>query len=207
MNNKKLGKWKLPTDFNIGKLKKDQLLILLLAGILLLVIAVPTGKKGKEDDGGKVSASYTSDASSDNVSESDYVAYLENHLEQTLSQMEGAGDVEVMITLAASSEKIVEKDREDESEDLTESDSAGGTRSTQNMTQKETTVYNNDGNDRQTPYISKEITPKVEGVVVLASGGDRAVVVRNITEAVQALFGIDTHKIRIIKKNQNMGEE
>lgn len=207
MNNKKLGKWKLPMDFNIGKLKKDQLLILLLAGILLLVIAVPTGKKGKEDDGGKVSASYISDASSDSVSESDYVAYLENHLEQTLSQMEGAGDVEVMITLAASSEKIVEKDREDESEDLTESDSTGGTRSTQNMTRKETTVYNNDGNDRQTPYISKEITPKVEGVVVLASGGDRAVVVRNITEAVQALFGIDTHKIRIIKKNQNMGEE
>ena len=31
---------------------------------------------------------------------------------------------------------------------------------------------------------------------------DDAVVVKNITEAVQALFEIDTHKIRIMKKNQ-----
>ena len=49
--------------------------------------------------------------------------------------------------------------------------------------------------------MSKEITPQVEGVVVLAQGGDDPVVVQNITEAVQALFGIDTHKIRIMKKN------
>ena len=39
----------------------------------------------------------------------------------------------------------------------------------------------------------------MEGVVVIAPGGDNAVVVKNITEAVQALFGIDTHKIRIVK--------
>ncbi|MGN0422485.1 MAG: stage III sporulation protein AG, partial [Lachnospiraceae bacterium] len=40
-----------------------------------------------------------------------------------------------------------------------------------------------------------------EGVVVLAEGGDNAVVKQNITEAVQALFGIDTHKIRVMKKS------
>ena len=39
-------------------------------------------------------------------------------------------------------------------------------------------------------------------MVVLASGGDNAVIKQKITEAVQALFGIDTHKIRIMKKNQ-----
>ena len=32
---------------------------------------------------------------------------------------------------------------------------------------------------------------------------DDAVVVKNITEAVQALFEIDTHKIRIMKKQTN----
>ncbi len=48
--------------------------------------------------------------------------------------------------------------------------------------------------------MSKELTPRVEGVVVVAGGGDDAVVVKNITESVQALFGIDTHKIRIVKK-------
>ena len=40
-------------------------------------------------------------------------------------------------------------------------------------------------------------------MIVIAPGGDDAVVVKNITEAVQALFEIDTHKIRIMKKQMN----
>ena len=51
------------------------------------------------------------------------------------------------------------------------------------------------------PYISKELSPQIEGVVVIAEGGADSVVRQNITEAVQALFGIDTHKIRIMKKS------
>ena len=96
---------------------------------------------------------------------------------------------------------IVEKDVEAQSETVTESDSQGGTRTTQNSSHGESTVYDGDGSQGQAPYISKELSPQVEGVVVIASGGDNAVVKQNITEAVQALFGIDTHKIRIMKKN------
>ena len=90
---------------------------------------------------------------------------------------------------------------EAQSETVTESDSQGGTRTTQNSSHGEATVYDGDGSQEQAPYISKELSPQVEGVVVIASGGDNAVVKQNITEAVQALFGIDTHKIRIMKKN------
>lgn len=43
---------------------------------------------------------------------------------------------------------------------------------------------------------------KVEGVAIVAEGGDNAVVVRNITEVVQALFNVDSHKIKVIKGNQ-----
>ena len=42
----------------------------------------------------------------------------------------------------------------------------------------------------------------VEGVAIVAEGGDNAVVVRNITEVVQALFNVDSHKIKVIKGNQ-----
>ena len=42
----------------------------------------------------------------------------------------------------------------------------------------------------------------VQGVAVVAEGGDNAVVVRNITEVVQALFDVDSHKIKVIKGNQ-----
>lgn len=47
-------------------------------------------------------------------------------------------------------------------------------------------------------YEDREI---VEGVVVLADGADNAVVVRNITEVVQALFDVDSHKIKVIERN------
>ena len=43
---------------------------------------------------------------------------------------------------------------------------------------------------------------KVQGVAIVAEGGDNAIVVRNITEVVQALFNVDSHKIKVIKGNQ-----
>lgn len=43
----------------------------------------------------------------------------------------------------------------------------------------------------------------VEGIVVLAEGGKNAVVVRNITDVVQALFDVDSHNIKVIERNQN----
>ena len=42
----------------------------------------------------------------------------------------------------------------------------------------------------------------VEGIAVVAQGGDNAVIVCNITEVVQALFDVDSHKIKVIKGNQ-----
>ena len=54
---------------------------------------------------------------------------------------------------------------------------------------------------KRQPYVSKELTPEVEGVVVVADGGDNAVTVQNISEAVQALFGVEAHKIKIMKRH------
>ena len=186
-----------PKNFSLKKLKKDQILILLLAGILLLVISLPVDKKETVRDertGIKRSAEdtgYDQDA---------YLYSLEQRLEQTLSQMAGVGDVTVMVTLKSSAEKVVEKDLEAAKEAVTESDSQGGARSTQNDSRAETTVYA-DGGAQGEPYVSKELCPQIEGVVVIAGGGEDSVVKQNITEAVQALFGIDTHKIRIMKKS------
>lgn len=107
-----------------------------------------------------------------------------------------------MVTLEASSERVIEKDVSSESESVQETDSQGGSRSTINSSSSQSTVYEGDGGGTSgTPYITKELTPVVEGVVVIAQGGDDAVAVQNITEAVQALFEIDTHKIKVMKSN------
>ena len=192
--------------------RKDRLLIAFLFGVLLLVIAIPVerGRKGAETGADEGWREGEDSGSGENITEQEYAARMERQLEEVLAQMKGAGDVTVMITLKESAEKIVEKDVEGTDESVSEEDSQGGMRETKNSSRGESTVYcgeasgsfggSGGGQKGQAPYVSKEVAPRVEGVVVVAEGGDDAVAVQNITESVQALFGIDTHKIRIVKK-------
>lgn len=192
------------------RIKKDQIVILFLLGVLLLVIALPDGNREQENEM-DVQTGDENVIASGSQSEEEYASYMEKNLERILAQMKGVGEVTVMITLKESAEKVVEKDVSTTSDTVDEEDSQGGVRKTENDSRGETTVYFGDGGSGglrgssyegagQNPYVSKELTPRVEGVVVVAGGGDDAVVVKNITESVQALFGIDTHKIRIVKK-------
>ena len=187
-----------------GKVKKDQLLIVFLVGILLLVISIPAGTKKDSNTGTKKTLANSSKSSVGTTKQSEYTAYMEERLERILSQIDGAGQVQVMITWKSDGEKVVEKDRKSNEENVSEQDSQGGSRTTSSHDTQETTVYNSGSSTSgvQEPYVSKELSPQAQGVIVIAPGGDDAVVVKNITEAVQALFEIDTHKIRILKKNQ-----
>ncbi|OUQ52666.1 stage III sporulation protein AG [Lachnoclostridium sp. An118] len=185
-------------------LRKDRLLILLLAGVLLLVITLPVSDRGGEEDS---SLSQGGQAAGTGLTEGeDYAQYMERKLEEALSEVYGVGKVKVMVTLRSTSEKVVEKDEEQESETVTEQDSQGGTRTTSRSSSSGTTVYGESDSSAsagQEPYVTKELTPSVEGVVVIAQGGDQPVTVQNITEAVQALFNVDTHKIKVMKLNEN----
>ena len=207
MEDRVTGSWKdrikLPKNFSLKNLRKDQLLILLLVGILLLVIAVPVPKGNDQATKTGTSAGTGQSQTGDSDMDLEYIDYLEKHLAENLSQINGAGKVSVMITLKSSTEKIIEKDNSQQTETVTESDSQGGTRTTSNLSHDESTIYEDYSDSSKSPYVSKTITPQVEGVVVIASGGDNAVVKENITEAVRALFDIDTHKIRIMKRSDS----
>ena len=63
----------------------------------------------------------------------------------------------------------------------------------------EETIFEKDAKGNQTPWIAQEKYPKVSGVLVIAQGGDSPVVVQNIQEAVQALFQLEAHKIKVMK--------
>lgn len=155
--------------------KRRQLLIILLVGVLLVVIAIPTEKKKEEPDRYEAPQE---------INDTVYEKRMEKKLEQTLTQVAGVGDVKVMLTLKGTSEKVVEKDRERDEERT-----------------REETVYHGETASSRTPFVNKELRPEVEGVVVIAEGGDNALVIQNIMEAVQALFPVDTHKIKVMKMN------
>lgn len=179
--------------------KKNQLLLLLLAGILLLVIAFPVPEQSGSNPEEHREDAETSQSSV--VRENgDYERYLEEKTARVLEDVEGVGEVTVMITLKSDGQKIIEKDQSSSSQSTDEEDSGGGTRSVENQSSDKTSIYEQAADGTSTPYVSKELAPEVEGVVVIADGGDNAVVAQNITEAVQALFGVEAHKIKIMKR-------
>ena len=161
--------------------RKENLVVLVLTGILLSVIALPVREKDsadiretdevvKTDEGiaeGKV-AIYTTDPL-------DYISRMERNLETLLAEIEGAGKVRVMITVQESETLVVEKDQSGESEK---------------------TIYE-DNSGSSIPYVVKTIYPKIEGVVVIAEGANTGKVKQHITEAIQALFDISVHKIKV----------
>ncbi len=72
----------------LGKLKKDQILILLLAGILLLVIAIPTENRKGKPAGGR------NRGRRENGREyfaRDYARYMEEHLVRCCHRWQGSG--------------------------------------------------------------------------------------------------------------------
>lgn len=194
---------------------KNQLLLVFLCGLLLLVIVWPVsdpqeeGTPGifdgiqAENTGDGNAAAKTQESQSPGLytdSMESYEEYLEKRLANALEYVEGVGRAEVVITLKSSGQKIVEKDQASSSQASSEEDQNGGVRETQNRTSDKTSVYTQGSDGSQTPYISKEMTPEIEGVLVIADGGDNAVAVQNITEAIQALFGVEAHKIKIMKR-------
>lgn len=177
-------KWK-KLDFK----DKNTWLVFGLLGVLLLVIAMPTEQaddKGPET----VQAQPPVENMTESGQESDPTAALEKRLEETLSLIDGAGRVCVMITLKDTGEKVVEKDVTRRSD----TDSGGS----QNTDQSQSSVYERDGSV-ETPYISNELTPQVEGVLVVAQGGGNSMVKQNILQSVMALFPLEAHKITIVK--------
>ncbi len=191
--------------------QRDNLIVILLAGVLLLVIAMPTGKAGtgqktEDSDTGQTSSEATGNGQGSNLSLqknsaqslSEYRAALEQHLSSLLGKMEDAGRVEVMITFAASSELVVEKDRPITRANTTEEDGAGGTRNIYEIDSGEATVYE-EADGGKIPYVVKTLMPKVEGVLVAAQGAGKGQVSKNITEAVAALFDLESHKIKVVR--------
>lgn len=188
-------------------LRRDNLLVLLLAGVLLVVIALPTKKSGQEQQADALqglsdspggSSAYSPEPQGGSFTDTEeYAAYLEERLENTLSQISGVGTVQVMITLRATQELVLEKDHQTQSSSTSEEDSQGGSRSINQINRSENTVYHSSGSNE--PYVVKTLLPQVEGVVVVAEGAGTGNINRNITDVVQALFNVEAHKVKVVK--------
>lgn len=208
---------------------KNNLLIIVLLGVLLMVIAIPVdtaGTGGKSASGRNDNSSYQTKntgtgyqaggtaaytAAGDGTAGYDetagigyvweqeqYINEMEAKAESLLSGVNGAGQVKVMITLRASSEQVVEKDMPVTRSQTSEQDSQGGSRMVSEFATEDATVYRK-GNGYEEPYVVKTLSPSVEGVVVVAEGAGNGEVSKNLSEAVQILFGVEAHRVKVLK--------
>lgn len=163
-----LRKWK-------GALGNYQAVLLVIAvGALLLLL--PTG-------GGQ-----TSSTSPEQPAAAEAVFDLEEfeaRLERTLSQIQGAGEVQVVLTLDSSSRQILAQDVERESD--------GGSRST--------VVTVGGGSGGQDVVALQTVAPRFRGALVVCPGAGQAQTRLCLMEAVSALTGLSSNRISICEGN------
>ncbi len=192
--------------------RRDNLIVLVLAGILLFVIALPVKESGGEKDRTAAKEGATAENAPKGAEgadaygqtpqpagvEEEYAAYLERRLTEALSRMADVGEVKVMITLKVSRELVLEKDESARRSATEESDAQGGSRTVNETSSEKSTVYSSDGADSE-PYVVKTYVPRIEGVLVVAEGAGTGTVNRTIVEIAGALFGVDAHKVIVVK--------
>lgn len=212
-------KFKLPKG-------KDRWLFLLSAGVILCILAFPMGEgravaqkvqtepsglsletaSAREEAGGKERPEWN--GQEERMSGS-YEARLEGRVKDILKEVEGVGEVDVMIVLKSSGEKVIQVDDKKENSVTEEQDINGGTRKIQSQEAEHTTVLVTGGSGSlegsgslggTAPIVKKELYPELSGIVITADGGGNPAVQAEISAAMEALFGLPAHKIKVLKR-------
>ena len=149
---------------------KYPLLVLLLGAGLLLLPRAGGSQPAAEPE---TAAAAAAEAEPEN---------LEAKLEKLLSQMEGAGAVQVVLTLEKSASYTYQTDRE-----------------TRDGEERRETVLVSDGAGGEAPVTQETAYPVYQGAVVACQGADSAQVRLDIVRAVASLTGLSSDRITVIK--------
>ncbi|MDD5016943.1 MAG: stage III sporulation protein AG [Eubacteriales bacterium] len=124
---------------------------------------------------------------------------IEAKLKQTLSRIEGAGRVEVMITYESSSEIVPAISVDKQTSTTTDTDDGGSSTTNSENTQSEIVTMNT--GDGSAALVLREESPVVKGVIVVAEGADDIGVKLNLLNAVQTILNISPDQVDVYKMN------
>lgn len=133
-----------------------------------------------------------------------YEEQLEKRLKAVFETVEGAGRVSVMLTLSNGKEIVIAEDTVSQRTDNRETDGAGGEREQHSVSVNGTKIIvQGEGGERR-PIVLKEIEPRVEGVIIVAQGGDNVFVVDALIRATQTVLGVEPHKVQVLKMRDDV---
>lgn len=160
--------------------KKNKIILLIGALALVFLLVSEIGGETEEVSVTRDSASYSAE----------YTKKIERQLEDILSEINGAGRVQVMVTLDTCYENVYAKGYSAKTE---ENDVE-----TQNETEEEYIIVKKGSNNEEC-LVVKVYEPQIKGVAVVAEGADNIQVKKAITETVCALFDISSAKVSVEK--------
>lgn len=111
------------------------------------------------------------------ISAEEYTEHLEHSLTQLISSIDGAGEVQVAVTLESSTQTVYAlNQKEEETEHIILNQAQG-----------------------QNALIEMVWEPEIRGVAIVCKGADNIKVCSQITETVSVLTGVSTNRISIAK--------
>lgn len=204
--------WKNRTLRSMLKGNREKVIFLFCSGLLLFAISLSSGKAADpgwragtaevladvSGDGGSAAAEDAGAEAAAKAESSSYEEQLEQRIREILKSVDGVGEVDVMVVLKSSEERIWHVDKSSTSSVTEESGAdSGSSRVIREENQSESTVL--DGKS-QLPVMEKEVRPEISGVVISADGGGSAVIRAEIAEAMEALLGLPANKIKVMKR-------
>lgn len=176
--------------------KKVENLIFLLIILIITIVAINFIWKDNKQESKQITTNKEL-ANEENITNND--EDLEKKLEKILSNINGVGNVSVMLTYTESTQIIPVYNKTEKTSNTNESDSGGGTRQVEESDVTQEVVYQ-DKNGKNNIITQKTISPKIEGAIITADGANNSNIKTNIIQAVEAATGLATHKIQVFEK-------
>ncbi len=170
--------------------KKGQYLLIILVclGLLALIWPVTDSPSNSRTQSAEEGAADNYGGSSSNISQ---------EVESILAKIEGAGEVDVSITLASSGIKTYAANTRNESRESDESDRQGGSKNS-----VEQTITQDIAVSSGSPLLIEEKNPEIMGVLVVADGARSPELREKLTYATATLLNIAVHKVQVMPRKE-----
>lgn len=184
---------------NWDKLRKNTIVWLLLAGIVILFCTTWYDTFTPQVDNLSEKTRENQVSNTLNLAKEEEEKKLENELVAILSQVEGVGKIMVKVNLESGKQYQYAYNQNKEKNIVEEKDQQGGSRITTGVKEGEEMVIVQDNQTgSQKPVILKELRPAVKGVMVVAQGAEDSLLKSSLLEAVQTVLEIPAYKVTVL---------
>lgn len=180
-------KEKMSEKFSL-RTPKGRYLMVIIVCIGLLALLWPAARSRSQGAGGITKASGLETGSSVKLQ-------LAAELENILSQVQGAGKVDVALTVASDGVKDYAVNSKDDKRETVEKDSKGVQSTvTEQSTEKDLAVSGGG------PLLVEQKAPEIMGVLVVADGARDPAIKEELTDVTAALLNLSPYQVRVVAR-------